>query len=98
MGHEETGIRQPIKAYQETKKKGLDFEQLTTGGISKDGHTFLNFQNKIIEVKDIHEEVEKKAYDDILDDDISFEDSILHELSIYLIDLPLTHPKLIDWN
>ena len=44
------------------------------------------------------EEVEKRAYDDILNDDISLEDSILHELSIHLINLPLTHLKLINLN
>ena len=86
-----------VEAYKESKKKGLGFEQPTTRGTSRDGHAFLNIQNKLIDIKYIPKEVEKRAYNDILTDDISLKDYVLHELSIHLIDLPLTHLELIDW-
>ena len=98
LGKEEIGIKHPVKAYKESKKKGLSFEQPTTRGTSRDGHAFQNVHNEIVEVEDIPEEVEKRAYDDIPTDDISLGESILHELSIHLIDLPLTHLELIDWG
>ena len=51
-----------------------------------------------MEVENILEEVEKRAYDNILEDYISLWDSILHELSTHLIDLPHAHSELIDWG
>ena len=98
MGKEEEGIKYPIEAYKESKKKGLSFEQPTTEGIFRDEHAFLNIQNKLIQFEDIPEEVEKRSYDDILKTNISLGDSVLRKPSIHLIDLPLTHPKLIDWG
>ena len=98
LGKEESGIKHPVEAYKEFNKHGLGYGQPTIGGTSRDGHAFQNVHNELIEVKHIPEEVEKRAYDDIPIDDISLGDSILHELSIHLIDLPLTHPELIDWG
>ena len=77
---------------------GLGFEQPKIEGISKDGHAFLNIQNELVKVENILEEVEKRAYDDILKDDNSLRDSIFYKLSIHLIDLHLTHSKLIHWD
>ena len=56
----------------------------------------MNIQNNLIEVKDIPEEVERKAYDDIFLDEIILGASVHFQLSLNLIDLPLTHPELID--
>ena len=77
LGKEEISIKHLVEAYKESKRKGLDFEQPTTGGTSRDEHAFQNVHKKPIEVKDIPKEVEKKAYNDILVNDISLEDSIL---------------------
>ena len=63
-----------------------------------EGHAFTNIQNSLVEVEDIPEEVEKKAYDDIFLDEIILGASVLCQLSLNLIDLPLTHPELIDWD
>ena len=95
---EETGIKHPVEAYKESNKQGLGFGQPTTGGTRRDEHAFQNVHNELVEIKDIPEELEKKAYDDILADDISLGDSILSELSIHLIELPLTHLELINWG
>ena len=98
LGKEESGIKHPVEAYKEFNKHGLGHGQPTTGGTSRDGHAFQNVHNELVEVEDIPEEVENRAYDDIPTDDISLGDSILHELSIHLIDLPLAHLELIDWG
>ena len=63
-----------------------------------EGHAFTNIQNNLVEVEDIPEEVEKKAYDDIFLDKIILGASVLYQLSPNLIDLPLIHPELIDWD
>ena len=95
LGKEETDIRHLVEAYKESNKQCLNFGQPKTRGTSRDRHASQNVHNKLIEVEEIPEEVEKKAYDDILADDISLKDSILHKLSIHLIDLPLAHLELI---
>ena len=50
-----------------------------------------------MELKYMQEEVEKRAYDDTRDD-IFLGEFLLYELSINLIDLPLTYIKLINWD
>ena len=80
LGKEETDIKHPLEAYQESNKQGLGYGQPIIGGTSRDSHAFQNVHNKPVEVEDIPEEVEKRAYDNIPTDDISLGDSILHEL------------------
>ena len=87
----------PIEAHKWEKKLGLGFGIPTTGGTNTDGHAFSNIHRDLVAIEDILEEVEKRAYDDI-PDDISLGDSVLCELSIHFIDLPLAHPELIDWD
>ena len=67
-------------------------------GTTKEAHVFKNIQNSPIEVKEIIEEVEKKSYNDIFLNEIILEDSMLCQLSLNLIDLPLTYSELIDWD
>lgn len=98
LGHEELGIRQPVEAYKEDKKKGLGYGLHVTGGTTKDGHAFLNIHNNLEEIGDIPKEVEKKAYNNIFLDKLIIGTFVLYELSINLIDLPLTHPELIYWD
>ena len=81
----------PMDAHKWESKSGLGFGIPTTGGTNENGHTFSNIHRNLVKIKDILEEVEKRAYDDILDQ-IFIGDSILQELSIHFIDLPLTHP------
>ncbi len=81
----------PINAYKWESKSGLGFGIPTTWGTNTNGHTFLNIHYDLVKIEDIPEEVEKRAYDDI-PDQISLGDSVLQELSIHFIDLPLTHP------
>jgi hypothetical protein len=76
---------------------GLGFGKPTIGGTNKDGHTFSNIHHDLIEIEDIPEEIAMISYDDF-PNNIFLRDSILRELSIHLIDLPLTHPELIDWD
>ena len=63
-----------------------------------EGHAFTNIQNGLVEVEDIPEEVEKKAYDNIFLDEITLGASVFCQLSLNLIDLPLTHLELINWD
>ena len=58
----------------------------------------MNIQNNLVEVEDIPEEVEKKAYDDIFLDEVILGAFVFYQLTLNLIDLPLTHPELIDWD
>lgn len=62
LGQKEIRLTQPLEEYENVKNKCLSFLLLITWGIIKNGHTFLNIQNKLLEVQDIPEEVEKKAY------------------------------------
>lgn len=87
----------PINACKWESKSSLGFGIPTTEGTNTDGHAFLNIHHDLVEIEDIPEEVGKRAYDDILDK-TSLRDSILQELSIHLIDLPLAHPELINWD
>lgn len=87
-----------MEEYKERKKKGLGYGLSVTRDTMKDEHAFINIQNKHVEVEEIPEEVENKAYDDIFLDEIILGDSVLYQLSLNPIDLPLAHPELIDWN
>ncbi|MDF3681012.1 hypothetical protein P3S38_28970, partial [Enterobacter hormaechei] len=87
----------PIAAHKWETKSGLGFGVPTTGGTNETGHAFSNIHRDLVEIEDIPEEVEKRSYDDI-PDQISLEDSVLQDLSIHLINLPLAHPQLIDWD
>lgn len=59
-----------MEAYKEKKKKILGYRLPITRDITKEGHAFTNIQNSLVEVKDIPEEVEKKANEDIFLDEI----------------------------
>ena len=78
MGHLESGIRQPIEAYIEKKRKGLGYRLPATRGTTTEGHAFTNIQNSLIEVEGIPQKVEKKAYDDIFLDKIIQRASVLY--------------------
>lgn len=58
----------------------------------------MNIQKNLIKVEDIPKEVENKAYNDIFLDEIISGASILYQLSLNLIDLPLAHVELIYWD
>jgi hypothetical protein len=81
----------PHQSTQVEKKSGLGFVIPTTRGSNENGQIFLNIHHDLVKIEDIPEEVKKRSYDDILDD-IFLRDSVLQELSIHFIDLPLAYP------
>ena len=62
----------------------------------KEAHVLTNIQNSLVEVEDIPKDVEKKSYDDTFLEKIILDAFLFYRSSINVIDLPLTHPKLID--
>lgn len=54
-------------------------------------------KNALVDIKDIPEEVVKKAYNDI-DSSSTYDTPKLFDTSILLIDLTLHHLELIDWG
>ncbi len=91
-------MRYPIQAHQGKKTKILGYGLPAPGATTTEGHTFTNIENTLVEVEEIPKEVEKKAYNDIFLDKIILRAFVLYQLSLNLIDLPLAHPKLIDWD
>ena len=59
---------------------------------------FSNSQDDLVKIEDIPKEKDIWSYDDIFADDTLLGTSVLQQLSINLIDLPLTNPDLIDWD
>lgn len=68
------------------------------GGSNFTNVILFNIHDEIMEIKGIPEEEVKKSYNDIFDDETFLGNFVLHQLIIKLIELPLIHPRLIDWD
>ena len=107
LGPHEGGSKDPITASKNPQHQGLGFKtprlhiqgpNTATGGTNMTSVPLLNSQDNLIEIEDIPEEKEIRSYDDIFADDTLLGTSVLQQLAINLIDLPLIHPQLIDWD
>lgn len=107
LGPQEDGNLFPIIPSQNPEYQGLGFNtsrlleqepNTTTAGTNMTNVNFSNSQDDLVTIEDIPEEKEIRSYDDIFDDDTLLGTSVLRQLTINLIELPLTHPELIDWD
>lgn len=102
LGSEEQGMIAPIVPSKLQKHIGLGFEHDTsslghnmTGGTKETSLTYHIPLGNICKFKNITEEKIMRAYDNI-DDEIFLGNSVLHQLSLHFINLPLLHLELIN--